>query len=98
MRFMLVVMIVALVACKSDRVVVQLSTDGSPARCWCLKRVYILDAREPDAIGWIDPQTGDEVWIAGPYNVAGARGSDLESAARNLGVDLSKCDGGAYHR
>jgi hypothetical protein len=79
----------------TDWVVVQYKIDGTPINCWKLTNVSIANEQSSDGIYWKSPQ-GHLVHISGWYNRVQVSGSNFESAAKDIGVDLARCENGKY--
>lgn len=80
----------------SDWIVVQQRMlDGKPYNCWQPRNVSIANEGQSDGIYWKD-SSGHLIHIAGQYIRVQVVNNDFTSAAKLVGVDLSRCVGGAY--
>ncbi len=79
----------------SDWIVVQYEYNGNPINCWKLADTAIDNEQNTDGIFWQE-KSGHLVHISGWYNRVQVTGGDWSGAAKALGVDLSRCEDGAY--
>lgn len=77
----------------ADWLLVQTGMDGKPIACWKLKNKP-LDGAAVD-VRWI-ADSGHIVYLHGWHNVVQVTGGDYAGAAKELGIDLTKCTGGRY--
>ena len=78
----------------SDWIIIQYGFDGKPINCWQERNVAISNESTSDGIYW---QHGSHlIHISGWYNRVQVSNSDFEGEAKAVGVDLVRCQGGAY--
>jgi hypothetical protein len=75
-------------------VVVQYDYQMRPANCWQVKGQSISNEGSSDGIYWVS-NSGNLIHLSGWYNRVQVEGS-WETAANELGIDLSRCVGGQY--
>lgn len=79
----------------SDWLITQNRADGTPFNCWKLRNVSVSNEPHSDGIFWKMP-SGNLVHISGFYTKTQVSGSNWVKAAEESGVDLKRCDSGAY--
>ena len=79
----------------ADWIVLQYGYDGKPINCWKLNNAAITNEGQSDGIYW-QAHGGHMVHISGWYNRVQVTRGDYETAAKQLGVDLSLCGEGTY--
>jgi hypothetical protein len=75
-------------------VVVQYDYHMQPANCWLVKEQSITNEHGSDGIYWVS-NSGNLIHLSGWYNRVQVVGS-WETAANELGIDLSRCVSGQY--
>lgn len=78
-----------------DWIITQNRLDGTPFNCWKAKGVSISNEHGSDGIWW-QSGTGHLIHIAGSYTRVQVMRGDWAGAAKEVGVDLSKCTNGHY--
>lgn len=79
----------------ADWLIVQYQFNGEPTNCWQLRDKSVANEEASDGVYWTT-NTGHLVHISGWYNRIQVNGNDFEGAAKEVGIDLSKCIGGKY--
>lgn len=74
----------------ADWLVVTYKMDGTPFRCWRLKNVSLTD-EQGGGIYW-EGRDGNLVHLGGWYNRVQVNGTNWESAAGHMGVELDSCE------
>ena len=80
----------------ADWVVITNGTDGHIVNCWRLKETSVTNEPASDGIWWKDSVTGHLIHISGWYSRVQVEGGNFDTAAHQLGVDLTRCPGGRY--
>jgi hypothetical protein len=75
-------------------IIVQYNNLGTPLACWKLDDVSVDNEEHSDGIYW--KQNGHLVHISGWYNRVQVDNGDFKGAAALLGIDLERCQNGAY--
>lgn len=78
----------------ADWIVVQYKFDGAPMNCWKLQDVSLESEEHSDGIQW--KAEGHMMHLAGWYNHIQVTDGNWESAAKHMGIDLSRCANGTY--
>ncbi len=79
----------------ADWIVVQYKLDGTPLNCWKLSNTSIVNEPGSDGIFW-QGSSGHLVHISGQYNRVQVVNRNYEGAAREIGIDNTRCMGGLY--
>lgn len=74
----------------ADWVIGQIGFDGKPGACWVLHNVSVVNEPSSDGIHWLG-RDGDLVHVAGWIDRVQVSGGNFERAAKQLGVDLTRC-------
>lgn len=70
--------------------IVQYNYNGEAIQCWKLMNTSVSNEEHSDGIYWKSPG-GHLVHLSGWYNRVQINGTDFESAAKDMHVDLTKC-------
>jgi hypothetical protein len=79
----------------ADWIVVQYRFDGEPINCWQLRDTGITNESHADGIFW-RAESEHLVHISGWYDRVQVDRHDYASAAKQVGIDLARCEGGRY--
>lgn len=79
----------------ADWLVVQYKATGDPINCWRLRDKSVDNEKNSDGIYWVS-DSGHLVHISGWYNRVQVTHGDWSGAAKEAGIDLERCMGGAY--
>lgn len=75
----------------ADWVIVQMSDDGIPYRCWVLEETSVTNEENSDGVYWLS-RDGHLVHISGHYNRVQVEGGRWNEAYAELGLTEELCE------